>query len=73
MAHVRKLLVVAALGAVAPVSAHPTARDALDSDCPYARAAAEAAMGGQTTVTIDTEVPDGSLFSSRHETPIFLP
>jgi hypothetical protein len=75
LTHVRKLPVLGAFLLVAPLSAHPAEPDGLQSECPYARAAAEAAaMEGALTVTIDTAVPEGSLLSSGgDESSAYLP
>jgi hypothetical protein len=75
LTQVRKLPVLAAFLLVAPLSAHPADSDGLDSSCPYARAAAEAAaMDGALTVTIDTAVPEGSLLSGGgDESSAYLP
>lgn len=71
--HKRNLLVLAALFSVAPLSAQElpaVAYDAHQSDCPYQRAAAEA---DQTTITIETAAPEGSLLGAGHSASAFLP
>src|SRR5262249_42386293 len=73
LTRVWKLPVLGVFLLVAPLSAHPVEADGLDSSCPYERAAAEAAMGGAMTVTIDSPVPEGSMFSGGHEPSAFLP
>ena len=71
----RNLLVLPALLAVAPLSARPMTAEAQphESDCPYERAAAEALKTNQTTVTIVTPAPEGSLLSGGRSDSLFLP
>jgi hypothetical protein len=78
--HLRRLLVLAMLCSVAPVSAEglaaPVAYESQSSDCPYerARAAAEEqrAIAAAAAITSSEAVPaDGSLFS--RQTRDFLP
>jgi hypothetical protein len=71
----RNLLVLGALFAVAPLSARPMAAElqSYESDCPYERAAAEALKADQTTVTIVTPAPEGSLLSGGRGSSAFLP
>jgi hypothetical protein len=77
MWHVRTLLVLGALCWVAPLGAEQreaagTGWSDADSSCPYARAAAAAAQASQTTVTIETPIPRGSLLGGEHRSA-FLP
>jgi hypothetical protein len=69
----RNLLVLAAAFSVAPVSARelpavPSAEH--ESECPYERAAREAAGGVPTTVTIETDVPKDSLLGASRSSAL---
>ena len=71
----RNLLVLGALFSVAPLSARPTTPSSqhYQSDCPYEQAQAEAVKTGQTTVTIETAAPEGSVLSAGRGASAFLP
>jgi len=69
----RNLLVLATLFSVAPLSAQElpaVPNDEHESGCPYEGAAAEA---GQTTVTIETAAPEGSLLRAGRSSSAFFP
>jgi hypothetical protein len=73
--HLRNLPVLAALFAVAPLSAHQRPASVAQpngSACPYERAAAQAAQASQATVAIEA-APEGSLFGVGLHSPAYLP